>query len=102
MREKATNTTNTNTESIEAHQYDKIIRENINDVFVLFVINHLGFPITLEEFLPDKLFTTEEREMDLLLKLRDENGRVFFQHNVHKEIKIHKELNLFDFYRKAQ
>jgi hypothetical protein len=53
--------------------FDKVVKENINEVFIPFVINSLGIDITtvLIEVLPDKLFTTEEREMDLLLKLTD-------------------------------
>ncbi len=80
MRKKTTSATKQNSDLAEDHKYDKIIRENINEVFIPFVIKSLGFHITLEEFLPDKLFTTEEREMDLLLKLRNESGRVFLLH----------------------
>lgn len=66
--------------SKDANQYDKIVRENLEQVFIPFIIKHLGIELTVEEILPDKLHTTEEREMDLLLKLKDANGKFFLLH----------------------
>ncbi len=62
--------------------FDKVVKENLDEVFIPFVISHLGIDIATVsiEILPDKLFTTEEREMDLLLKLTDNQGRVFLLH----------------------
>lgn len=64
----------------EGNLYDKVVKENLNEVFIPFIINKLGYEVTVEEILPDKLFSTEEREMDLLLKLRDKKGNVFLLH----------------------
>lgn len=64
----------------EANQYDKIVRENLEDIFIPFIISKLGFKVTVEEILPDKLHTTEEREMDLLLKLKDDEGNIILLH----------------------
>jgi hypothetical protein len=66
--------------SKEGNLYDKVVKENLNEVFIPFIINKLGYEVIVEEILPDKLFSTEEREMDLLLKLRDKKGNVFLLH----------------------
>jgi hypothetical protein len=66
--------------SKQGNLYDKIVKENLDEVFIPFIIKKLGIDVVVEEILPDKLFTTEEREMDLLLKLRDTNGNVFLLH----------------------
>ena len=68
------------TSSKDSNQYDKIVRENLEQVFIPFIIKQLGIDITIEEILPDKLHTTEEREMDLLLKLKDKNSKIFLLH----------------------
>jgi hypothetical protein len=47
-----------------ANQYDKIVRENLEELFIPFIVKQLGIQVTIEEVLPDKLHTTEEREMD--------------------------------------
>jgi hypothetical protein len=62
--------------------FDKVVKENLNEVFIPFVISSLGIDIAMIkiEVLPDKLFTTEEREMDLLLKLTDKKERIFLLH----------------------
>ncbi len=71
-----------NTSKQQGNIFDKVVKENINEVFIPFVINSLGIDIETVnvEVLPDKLFTTEEREMDLLLKLTDKEGRAFSLH----------------------
>ncbi len=68
--------------SKQGNIFDKVVKENLDEVFIPFVISHLGIDIATVsiETLPDKLFTTEEREMDLLLKLTDNKGRVFLLH----------------------
>jgi hypothetical protein len=68
--------------SKQGNVFDKVVKENLDEVFIPFVISSLGIDIaTIEiEILPDKLFTTEEREMDLLLKLTDKKGRIFLLH----------------------
>lgn len=66
--------------SKEGNLYDKVVKENLDEVFIPFIINKLGIDVVIEEILPDKLFTTEEREMDLLLKLRDKNGKISLLH----------------------
>jgi hypothetical protein len=62
--------------------YDKVVKENLDEVFIPFVIKNLGIDIAKVsiEILPDKLFTTEEREMDLLIKLTDAQNRIFLLH----------------------
>ncbi|MEY4905267.1 MAG: hypothetical protein RLZZ292_3082, partial [Bacteroidota bacterium] len=68
--------------SNQGNVFDKIVKENLDEIFIPFVINNLGIDIStvLIEMLPDKLFTTEEREMDLLIKLTDKQERVFLLH----------------------
>jgi hypothetical protein len=68
--------------SKQGNIFDKVVKENLDEVFIPFVISSLGMDIAMIEIevLPDKLFTTEEREMDLLLKLTDRQGRVFLLH----------------------
>ncbi|MEY4903485.1 MAG: hypothetical protein RLZZ292_1300 [Bacteroidota bacterium] len=71
-----------NTSKQQGNIFDKVVKENLDEVFIPFVINSLGIDIStvVVAILPDKLFTTEEREMDLLLKLTDTKGRVFLLH----------------------
>jgi predicted RNA-binding protein with PIN domain len=64
----------------DANQYDKIVRENLEELFIPFIVKQLGLSVLIEEVLPDKLHTTEEREMDLLLKLKDSKNDIFLLH----------------------
>jgi hypothetical protein len=68
--------------SKQGNIFDKVVKENLDEVFIPFVINSLGIDVAMieVEVLPDKLFTTEEREMDLLLRLIDKEARVFLLH----------------------
>jgi hypothetical protein len=68
--------------SKQGNIFDKVVKENLDEVFIPFVINNLGIDISTIsiEIMPDKLFTTEEREMDLLLKLTDIEDKVFLLH----------------------
>jgi hypothetical protein len=68
--------------SKQGNVFDKVVKENLDEVFIPFVISNLGIDIALIEIeiLPDKLFTTEEREMDLLLKLTDKENKIFLLH----------------------
>ena len=64
----------------EANKYDKIIKENIEDVFIPLILhrycpNHVGM-----ERLKDQLYTTEDRETDLLLKITNDDGNVLLLH----------------------
>ncbi len=66
--------------SKDANQYDKIVRENLEQVFIPFIVKQLGIELTVEEILPDKLHTTEEREMDLLIRIKNNESKTSLLH----------------------
>ena len=71
--------------------YDKIIKENIEHIFLPLLENLLGISISKSIELKDKVQTTIEREPDFLKKIIDKDNNVFllqleFQTNDDKEM----------------
>ena len=64
----------------EANKYDKIIKENIEDVFIPLILNRYCPNRKGLERLADQFYTTEDRETDLLLKITSENDVVSLLH----------------------
>jgi predicted transposase YdaD len=64
----------------EANKYDKIIKENIEDVFIPLILNRYCPNRKGLERLTDQFYTTEDRESDLLLKITSENDVVSLLH----------------------
>ena len=64
----------------EANQYDKIVKENVEAVFIPILLARYGKNAQSCEILPSDFQTTEERELDLLLKIIDEFGYTFLLH----------------------
>lgn len=67
-------------EKKHANKYDRIIKENLDEIFIALVERRLGLKIKEIERLPDKLHTTTERETDLLLRIREENEQQSLLH----------------------
>ncbi|MEY4904906.1 MAG: hypothetical protein RLZZ292_2721 [Bacteroidota bacterium] len=64
----------------EANKYDKIIKENLEDVFIPLILNRYCPNRKSLERLADQFYTTEDRESDLLLKITSENDVVSLLH----------------------
>ncbi|MEO0059868.1 MAG: hypothetical protein RLZZ312_1515 [Bacteroidota bacterium] len=64
----------------EANKYDKIIKENLEDVFIPLILNRYCPNRKGLERLADQFYTTEDRESDLLLKITSENDVVSLLH----------------------
>lgn len=61
----------------EHQPYDKILKENIGQLFLSLAEKQLGIHIQKSEELKDKLQTTLEREADFLRKITTDSGEVF-------------------------
>lgn len=57
-----------------ANEYDKIFKENIEELLPFIVDKLLGIPTDQLEEIPDEVQTTVERKPDFLKKVNDENG----------------------------
>src|SRR5579872_6977330 len=70
------------TESVgkQVHQYDKILRENIEAALPGLLKNLLGIDAVHSEELPDDVQHTKERNPDVLKKVTDKNGETFVLH----------------------
>ena len=62
------------------HQYDKILRENMEATLPGLISNVLGIDIVKAEELPDDLQHTKERHPDVLKKVTAETGETFVLH----------------------
>jgi len=62
------------------HQYDKILRENLEATLPGIIRNVLGIHVAQAEELPDDLQHTKERHPDVLKKITDEVGKTFILH----------------------
>jgi hypothetical protein len=60
--------------------YDKILKENIGQIFLALAEKQLGIRIQKSEELKDKLQTTLEREADFLRKITTKEGNTFILH----------------------
>lgn len=63
----------------QVHQYDKIIRENL-EAMLPGLIKLLGIQVMQTEELPDDIQHTKERRPDVLKKITDEAGDAFVLH----------------------
>ena len=64
-------------EKKQAHQYDKIVKENIEAVIPSLMQNVLGLTAVFMEELPDDVQFTKERKPDVLKKVTDNQGNTF-------------------------
>ncbi|MBF0555005.1 MAG: hypothetical protein HQK96_10700 [Nitrospirae bacterium] len=62
------------------NQYDKILKEILNDVIDTLISRVIGFKVVKIERLEAKLQVTDEREADYVLKVTTEDGAVFVLH----------------------
>jgi hypothetical protein len=69
-----------NPDNIQANQYDKIFRENMEAALPGIMEHVLGLKITSSEELPDDIQHTRERRPDLLKKVTDTAGRTYVLH----------------------
>lgn len=60
-----------------ANQYDKILKENIEQTFLPLLEKYLGIKILETKDLPEKLQTTLEREPDFIKVIRPDKGEEF-------------------------
>ncbi|MBN9382068.1 MAG: hypothetical protein J0H74_14970 [Chitinophagaceae bacterium] len=67
-------------EARQVHQYDKVIRENIEATLPGLISNVLGIDVVEAEELPDDLQHTKERHPDVLKKVTDQAGETFILH----------------------
>src|SRR5882757_1749942 len=64
----------------QIHQYDKILKENLEAVLPGLVRNLLGIHIVRSEVLPDNIQHTKERHPDVLKKVTDQAGETYVMH----------------------
>jgi len=64
----------------QVHQYDKILRENIEAVLPGLIRDLLGIDSVYSEELPDDVQHTRERKPDVLKKITNKNGETFVLH----------------------
>ena len=57
--------------------YDKVIKENIEAIFLPMLEKLLGLSIVASTEIKDKIQTTIEREADFLKKVVDQHGNTF-------------------------
>ena len=67
-------------ESQESKSFDKILKENLEEILLPLSKKLLGFEIIKSELLPEKLQTTIEREPDFLRIVETENKERFILH----------------------
>jgi len=60
--------------------YDKVIKENVEVIFLRFLERFTGIKITQSRVLKDKLQITLEREVDFLRMVTDQSGEEFILH----------------------
>ncbi|GGA97972.1 hypothetical protein [Puia dinghuensis] len=64
----------------QVHQYDKVLRENMEVVLPGLIKKLLGIYSVFTEELPDDVQHTKERKPDVLKKVTDSNGETFVLH----------------------
>lgn len=64
----------------QVHQYDKILRENLEAVLPGLIKDLLGIDSVNKEELPDDVQHTKERKPDVLKKITDKGGETFVLH----------------------
>jgi predicted transposase YdaD len=65
---------------VEGNLYDKIFKENAEDIFIPLVEERLGIKIKSFRPLREKMQTTIEREMDFFYEVETEDGEIFILH----------------------
>ena len=63
-----------------ANEYDRILRENISEIFIPLVERQLGVEIAKSRVLPTKFTGTFEREVDHLFDVHTKSGKHFLIH----------------------
>src|SRR6201995_2521574 len=71
---------NTRSGNRQTHQYDKILRENVEAVLPGLIKNLLDIHAVYTEELPDDVQHTKERKPDVLKRVTDDNGKTFVLH----------------------
>ncbi len=74
----------------EGNIYDKIMRENLQEIFMPLVEQKLKLKIKKFQALPDKQETTLERETDAFLLIDSEDGKQFILHLEFQVVDDHK------------
>ena len=64
----------------EGNLFDKILKENAEDIFLPLVARQLGITIVSSKVLPEKLQTTMEREVDFLRLVKTSEGEEMIIH----------------------
>ena len=64
----------------EGNLYDKIFKENAEEIFIPLVEQRLGIKIKHFKQYKEKMQTTIEREMDFFYKVETEDGEIFILH----------------------
>jgi predicted transposase YdaD len=80
-----------------AKQYDKILKENIEEIFLPLAEKYLGLKILKTEILPEKVQVTQEREVDFNKIVYTDSGEKFI---LHLEFQTSDDVNMI--YRIAQ
>lgn len=75
----------------EHHSFDKILKENMGQIFLPLAEKQLGIQILKSEELKDKLQTTLEREGDFLRKITTKTNETFI---LHLEFQVKDELEM--------
>ena len=63
-----------------SHDYDKVIKENLQEIFLSLTERFFGFTLLKSEALPEKIQTTTEREVDFVRKVTSKEGETFILH----------------------
>ena len=75
----------------ESQQFDKLLQENIKEIFLPFVIKRMGIEVDKIEPLKIKLHRTHAREADWLFMVSDTEGNVYI---LHVEFQSHNDRNM--------
>jgi len=67
-------------DAFQTNQYDKIIRENLEQTLPVIIKDLLGLDIVKSEEIPDDLQHTKERKPDALKKVTDSKGDTYILH----------------------
>jgi hypothetical protein len=77
----------------KSNKYDKILKENIQEIFLQFAKYYFKIDIQSTEELKDKLQVTEQREADFLRKVVDSQGNTYI---LHIELQTKDEPNMLN------
>lgn len=80
MKKSTSTTSRAGPHDRQVHQYDKILRENVEAVLPGLIKKLLGIHVVHTEEIPDDIQHTKERRPDVLKKVADSNGKTFVLH----------------------